>query len=342
MARLLDWMRLLNEHKIPYITTGANVKRGEVSIKCPFCGSADPSFHLGISLEGSGWSCWRNRAQHSGKSPLRLIMRLLVVPYAKAREIAGLDDSYIDPEGFDAVAARIMGKDQTLVKPDDSERRFLALDSEFQDIAMSRARTRHHWQYLYDRGFDDPDRLCDEYGLFAGVSGEWIGRIILPYLQDGELVTWTGRAIRDATIRYRDLELDQSLLAAKETLFNHDAMLTGGKVLVLQEGPFDVLKVDYYGKDYGVRSVGLSTNSIKPIQAFLLQAAVGKFEHIYVMLDTKTQLGIVDSMRMQADLHFLENLSITSVPFGAGDGGNLSPDQVITWAKQLGEQYVTI
>ena len=340
--RPFDWLRLVKEQRVPYIESGPNVKRGELAIQCPFCGSADPSKHMGLNLETGWWSCWRNRAQHSGKSPLRLIMRLLVVPYSKAREIAGLDDSYIDPEGFDAVAARIMGRDSTLVKPDAAERRFLAIDKDFQDIDQGRARTRHHWQYLADRGFDDPDELCAQYGLFAGVSNVWAGRIILPYLQDGELVTWTGRAIGESRIRYRDLEIEESLLAPKETLFNHDAMLEGGKVLVLQEGPFDVLKIDYYGRHYGVRSVGLSTNSIKPIQAFLLQAAVGKFDRIYVMLDTKNPLGIVDSMRMQADLHFLDNLFITSVPFGAGDGGNMSPYQVITWAKQLGEQYDTL
>jgi hypothetical protein len=262
-------------------------------------------------------------------------MRLLGVPYAKARELAGLDDSYIDPEGFDAMAARVMGRDKEVIDPS-RDRRFLRMDDGFLPIHTT-GRTRRIFNYLLDRGFDSIDDvwdLCDEYHLMAG-TGKWSDRVIIPYYQDGELVTWTGRAIAESTIRYKDLSIDESLLAAKETLFNHDCMLDGGKALIIQEGPFDVLKVDFYGKEFGVRSVGLSTNSIKEAQAFLLQTAVGKFKQIVIMLDTKSRLGIVDSMRMKSDLHFIDNLTIASVPFGAGDGGALSPEQVIAWAKKL-------
>lgn len=332
-----DWVRLLTEQRVPYIESGANVKRGELAIQCPFCGSADPSKHMGLSLETGWWSCWRNRAQHSGKSPLRLIMRLLNVPYSKAREIAGLDASYIDPEGFDAVAARVMGRDQQAVNVTGGDRRFLDFDPCFKPL-LPTGRSRRAWEYLYyARGFDSDDDIYDltkEYQLQIG-TGFWTDRIIIPYFQDGKLVTWTGRAIASSTIRYRDLSLSESLLAPKETLFNHDAMLEKGKALIIQEGPFDVLKVDFYGKEYGVRSVGLSTNSIKETQAFLLQAAVGNYDRIIVMLDTKSKLGLIDSMRMKQDLYFIKHLSIEPVPFGAGDGGALTPLQVIKWAEAL-------
>lgn len=334
-----DWATLLNEQRIPYATSGANVKRGELAIQCPFCGSADPSKHMGLNLETGWWSCWRNRAQHSGKSPLRLIMRLLRVPYEKAREIAGLDDSYVDPEGFDAIAARVMGRDLDMVKPTGGDRRALFLDPDFLEIT-ERIRTRRFWNYLYeDRGFcddfKDVDDLVAAYNLKAGVRGPWSDRVIIPYYQDGKLVTWTGRAIAPSTIRYRDLELKYSELAPKETLFNHDAILDGGKALIIQEGPFDVLKVDFYGTPYRVRSVGLSTNSISDQQAFLLQGAVGKFDRIILMLDTKSRLGIVDSMRMKQQLNFIPNISIMPVPFGAGDGGNLKPSQVWQLCREL-------
>lgn len=336
-----DWNRLLNEQRIPYAESGPNVKRGELAIQCPFCGSADPSKHMGLNLETGWWSCWRNRAQHSGKSPLRLIMRLLRVPYEKAREIAGLDDSYVDPEGFDAIAARVMGRDQTMAKPSNADRQALFLDSSFLEIT-DRIRTRRFWNYLYaDRGFDsqfaDVDRLVEKFDLRAGVRSVWTDRIIIPYYQDKKLVTWTGRAIAQSRIRYRDLEVDYSLLPPKETLFNHDAMYQRGrnKALILQEGPFDVMKIDFYGEPFGVRSVGLSTNSISQEQAFLLQGAVGHFDQIIVMLDTKSRLGVVDSMRMKQELNFIPDLRILSVPFGAGDGGNMTPAQVRTLCQEL-------
>jgi hypothetical protein len=340
-VRAIDWVRLFREQHVPYVEHGPNIKRGEIGIRCPFCGSADPSHHMGINLENGWWSCWRNRSQHSGKSPLRLIMKLLTVPYGVARELAGLGDDYVDPEGFDAIAARILGRNQAEPKPTMTERRFLRLDPDFMDIT-ERIRTRKFWNYLYQRGFDgktkdgdDVDLLIKQYGLLAGVRGSWSDRVIVPYFLEKKLVTWTGRAVGPSTMRYRDLPLKDSLMAAKETLYNHDCLLEGGKVLVLQEGPFDALKVDYYGQYYGVRSVGLSTNSVSDSQAFMLKLAEGQFEKIIVMLDTKSELGLVDSMRMKQALSFMDNLSIEPVPFGAGDGGNLSRDQVFQWASQL-------
>lgn len=335
--RVIDWERVLKEHRIPYAESGANIKRGEIGIRCPFCGSADPSMHMGLSRETGWWSCWRNRAQHSGKSPLRLLMRLLGIPYGRAREIAGLGDDYVDPEGFDAMAAKLMGRDQTTGRNEETKRRHLLLDPEFRAIEEG-GRTRRHFNYLVEaRGFDadDVEALGRQYGICAGVSDVYADRIVLPYFQDSDLVTWTARAIGPAKIRYRDLEIALSLLPPKMTLFNHDCMLQGGKVLVLQEGPLDALKVDFYGRPFGVRSVALSTNSIQAAQAYLLQAAIGKFDCIAVMLDNASVLGIFDSMRMRQELSFLPNVKTIPVPFGAKDGAELTPSKIRRWARQL-------
>lgn len=332
----IDWLKLLREQRVPYIESGPNVKRGEVAVRCPFCGSADPSMHMGLSLETGWWSCWRNRAQHSGKSPIRLIMRLLGLPYGRAREVAGLGVDYVDPEGFDALAARVMGRSKEVVKPVGGDRRFLELDPSFRDIQPIGS-TRKFYNYLESRGFGDNGdilKLVVQYELRAG-RGDWQDRIILPYFQNGELVTWTGRAIAPSKYRYKDLDLDSSLLAPKETLYNHDCMIDGGKALIIQEGPFDVLKVDFYGQPWRVRSVGLSTNSISEQQAFLLQEAVGKFDKVIVMMDTKSRLGLVDSMRMKQELAFLGRVYIKPVPFGAGDGGNLKPREVAEMCQSL-------
>lgn len=341
--RAFDWREFFDEQRIPYVERGANVSRGEINIRCPFCGSADPSHHMGLNLETGWWSCWRNRSQHSGKSPLRLIMKLLGVPYGQAREIAGLGDDYVDPEGFDSVAARILGRIKTDGPAPIAERRFLTLD-EFKPITEA-VRTRRHWNYLYrDRGFsgtnrgiEDVDALVKQYRLCAAPqsSKHWADRIIIPYYYEKKLVTWTGRALGSSVRRYRDLETDLSLMAPKETLFNHDVMIGGGRVLLVQEGPFDALKVDFYGQHYGVRSVGLSTNSISEDQAHLLKLAETTFERTIVVMDSKTDFGLVDSMRLRQQIQFISNVGIESVPFGAGDGGALTPDQVRRWAIHL-------
>lgn len=322
---------------MPFIERGPNVKRGEINIRCPFCGSADPSFHMGISLETGWYSCWRNRVQHSGKSPVRLLMRLLRVPYGVAREMAGLGEDSVDPDGFDALAARLMGRDGAAGAPGTAlPRRVLDLDPGFEPVSQ-RGRTRRHWDYLVEqRGFSSADvvALGSHYGVCAGVRGDWSDRVVLPYYLDGAVVTWTGRAIGASSMRYRDLARGESILPPKETLYNHDAMLGGGRALVVQEGPFDALKVDLYGREHGVRSVALSTNSATAAQAFLLDAA-GHFERTVVMLDNAGPLGVVDSMRMRQQLDFLPNLSIEPVPFGAKDGADLTPSEIARWARTL-------
>jgi hypothetical protein len=339
--RPLDWERVLSEHRIPFVTSGPNVKRGEINIRCPFCGSADPSHHMGISLTTGWWSCWRNKAQHSGKSPLRLLMKLLRIPYGQAREIAGLGNDYIDPEGFDAIAARFMAEGND-ARPGSVERRVLQFDKDFAPITR-KALTRRHWNYIYSRGFsgasrlgEDVDVLCEFYALRAGF-GDWRERVILPYIQDDQLVSWTGRAITPSRWRYLDLDLESSLIRPKDTLFNHDAIYSKGRALVIVEGPFDALKLDFYGRPWGVRSVALSTNSISESQAFLLQGAGNNFEEYLVMMDNSEALDFMDSLRIAEELRFLPNVRPAKVPGGAKDSGELSATTIINWAKGLSQ-----
>lgn len=342
MSRIFDWATFIREQHIPYVTSGPNVKRGEWNVHCPFCGSADPSMHLGMQLETGWWSCWRNRAQHSGKSPVRLIMALLRVPYARAREIAGLGEGYIDPEGFDALAARLLTREGATGRPAEVRRRRLDMDPSFRPIGP-RGSTRRLYEYLRDeRGFDgqsaagqDVDVVCELYGLRGG-TGDFNSRVVLPYVMDGELVTWTGRAVGESFMRYRDLDIKHSILAPKETLFNHDAMLDPfARVLLVLEGPMDALKADFYGEPYGVRAVALSTNSITDAQSYLLQTAM-RMERVFIGMDNKSGFGAVDSMRMKQQISFLGNsLGVAMVPYGAGDAGELTPDQAIGWAQVL-------
>lgn len=340
--RVMDWREFLREHRVPFVTSGPNVKRGEINIKCPWCGSADPSHHMGLNLETGWYSCWRNRTQHSGKSPVRLVMTLLRVPYARARELCGLGEAYVDPEGFDALAARLLMRAGATASPVEVRRRKLDMDPSFLPIRRYGAARRVYEYLREERGFngrsdagDDVDVLCRLYGLRLG-RGDYHSRLILPYFMDGELVTWTGRAVGESSIRYKDLSIEESILPPKHTLFNHDAMLDrSARVLLVFEGPMDALKADFYGDPYGVRAVALSTNSITDEQAYLLQGAT-HFEHVLIGMDNKTGFGAVDSMRMKQEVAFLgDTVGVAHIPFGAGDAGELTPVQAIEWAQTL-------
>lgn len=335
--RPFNWPDLLRQEGIAFIERGPNVKRGELNIKCPFCGSADPSYHMGLSLETGWWACWRNRTQHSGKSPLRLLMKLLGIPYWQARKVAGLGEEYVDPEGFDAIAARLLRRERgATARPEEVRREFLQHDRDAL-LIDDRIGTRRARNYLIDRGFDADgiDELVSLYDLRTARVGPYADRIIIPYYLDGEMVTWTARAIAPSEIRYKDLSIKESLVPPKETLYNHDCIAAGGNALVIQEGPVDALKIDFYGKAHGVRSVALSTNSVSDEQAAMLAAADGEFELKLVMMDNATPLGFVDSMRLKQELGFMTNIKAVKVPYGAKDGGVLTPAQVETWCLNM-------
>lgn len=337
MRPALNWRSLLQEHGIQFIEKGPNVKRGELNIQCPFCGSADPSHHMGLNPETGYWACWRN-STHRGKSPLRLLVQLLHIPYFRARQLAGLGEDYVDPDGFDAVAARVMGR-TGVTQVEHVHREFLQFPAEVQPLT-ERGPTHRVFEYLVGRRFSRTGALdaCELYNLRAARFGPWQDRLILPYTMNHELVAWTGRAIAPSTIRYKDLSLDDCLVPIKHTLFNHDAMLDGGLALVVVEGPVDALKVDLFGRDHGVRSVALSTNTCGPEQMYLLEAAAYNFDRVVVMMDNAGQLGVVDSMRMKSQLSSIPKLTLTPVPYGAKDAGELTPTQAYTWAQQLAEE----
>ncbi len=340
--RAFDWKALFIQHRIPYIESGANVKRGELNCKCPWCGNSDPSFHLGLNLTSGWYSCWRNRGAHSGKSPVRLVMKLLHLPYWKAREVCGLSEDFIDPEGFDAAAARIMGREPIVGRPAQIKRNFLAFDKYFMPIVDERISTRRWWNYLYTRGFDNADipALCAQYQLMACRDGMFTNRLIIPFFLDGKLITWTARAIARARTRYMDLELDRALIPAKETLYNHDCIPEGGRVLVLVEGPLDALKLDFYGQPFGVRAVAMSTNSMTEHQVYMLESAITKFDYVGVMMDEKHDTGFVDTMKMKQSLFFLPRVKSLSVPAGRGDAGECLAHEVKSWAQQLIKETV--
>lgn len=336
--RAIDWRRLLTDEGVPFIERGPNVKGGEINIKCPFCGSADPSQHMGLNLDTGWWACWRNKRRHSGKSPVRLLMALLRIPYWKARELAGLSEDYVDPEGFNAVAARLLGRlqgDTAQQLAERPEARFLGFPREFQSLTSRSARCGRHWAYLEGRGFDDVAALAEVYDLRFASSGQWANRIIIPYFIDSDLVTWTARAIGEARLRYLDLPVEESLVPPKRTLFNYDAIARGGRILIVVEGPVDALKLDFYGYGVGVRAVALSTNSLNEEQIFMLEEASDQFEELGVMMDA-SPAGMVDSMKIKEELSFIfGTIRTIGVPYGLKDAGAMTAHQAITFTDQL-------
>jgi len=335
MARF-DWIQFLNRHRIEYVTSGPNVARENINIRCPFCGHADPSHHLGIHLETGVWGCWRNKAHRGSfqRAP-RLIAALLGCSYYEAENILGSTEPATGRiEDFD----RIIGNFS--VDPPDNQEKMqpLKLLKGFKKVSSS-GFGRRFVKYIIQRGFLRPHikALVSSYGLRYCMVGRWKHRLIFPiHMERNVLVGWTGRSITKAKIRYQTLShnLDKAnltgdppaLMNIKHTLFNYPELLAQeGKKLYITEGPMDALKIDFYGRKKGVRATCLFSSSATEEQCLLIQSLMQKYHEIYVFLDV-------------GELHNMMNIasSLSSRPvkfldiqrFGVEDPGSLTPRQI--------------
>lgn len=342
MRNHLDWREVLTQHRVPFIEKGANVSRGELNIRCPFCGSADPSYHMGLNPDTGYWSCWRNK-EHRGKSPVRLLMRLLNVDYARARDLCGLDAEYVDPDEFSSAVAKFMGR---VVPPEPAQTTaVLEIPGEFRPLteqSMSGLYSRFGNYLYHQRGFDltsdDPERLCEGYDLRGALTGPYKQRLILPYFQDRHLVAWTGRAIAHAEVRYKDIPVDQAAVQVRHTFFNHDAALDPEcRMLIVCEGPLDALKLDFYMREHGVRAVALSTNSMSRVQADKLRELAPRLRRVLLLMDQADPMeGMVASMRMRREISDIPNISIVTLHISTvKDAGEMSPAQVLGFLNVL-------
>lgn len=325
-----DWVRLLRNHRVPYVERGANVKRGEVNIKCPFCGSADPSQHMGLNSEKGYWSCWRNREEHSGRRPHRLIMRLLRCSFARACEIVGVGVE-LTPDDFEAVAR----KGERLFETEDRSSWFdLVLPKTFLPIRVPSIASN----YLTTRGFRrvDLSDLVDQYTLHYDQSGSFRGRLIFPITLDGRLVTWTGRHCGSNPIRYKALPSEESILPTTEILYNYDRVSEDQDCqwVIVVEGPIDALKIDYYGCDVGARAVALMSLQLSEMQQSLLIPLLEQYK-IGFLLDSGMNEWRM-AQRFADEVSFLgKRAQVLTLPEGIDDPGSMSRYQVRKWVDGL-------
>lgn len=292
---MFDWLGFLNRHHIEH---KEEHRRKVISIRCPMCGD-DPSMHMGISMEGRGWHCWRNEIAHTGRSPVRLIAALLNCTFEQAAALAHSEVSSFatTDETFASDVLSVLGVQHQRQQ----KQRFIGtlefLD-EFSPVERRGACKELVYPYLEGRGYtpDDVDELAERFLLKYSLSGRFAYRVVVPVFMRKKLVNWTGRSVsKQDTLRYRSLSDDPVKARAdglpcapmniKDCLFDYDEILKGGKTLVAVEGPFDAMRLSFFGRDYGLKATAFFNTSPRPAQIGLLIALAELYDNFFGVYD---------------------------------------------------------
>lgn len=322
----MDVKRFLDSHGIEYKEHGGSVAKGNININCPWCGAAASKFRMGINLKTAWYGCWRN-AEHRGKHIERLIVALIGCSYEEARQITGRDSEPPDLTALERIAAGDLAEPEERVQ--EHRLRGMLLDSEFRRFGDYPRAEAAFLRYLRERFKHRTQQAIRRFDLRYAISGEFRDRIIIPVTLQRLVVTWTSRSIDwHSTLRYRALGKERSAVNIDHTLFNYDsAAATGGKLLLVTEGPFDAMWTDLVAREHDCRAVGLHNMTLDGNQVFLLAELAERFDRVLPLLDSGE---IVNFQQLCERLLFLGDSLIIqdSIPLDVKDPAEMTEQQI--------------
>jgi hypothetical protein len=339
-----DWVAFCRAHQIKFVTTGPNVARGDINIRCPMCGD-DPSEHMGLSKDPRRpwWSCWRS-SEHRGRDPVRLIMVLLRCSQETAQATVEAGDfSAIDR--YEGIAGKLTaGPEIGATRAPPAPAAPLRLPREFKPVVDSGYGSQFYDYLRQERGFDHVPGLVDRYDLRYCVSGHFRWRIVIPIYLDGQLVSWTARDITGKSqVRYRTLSDDPvkaadqgyppALINLKSTVLNVD-FATGGDFLFVCEGPFDAIKLDWYAGESGTAVAVFGMPEMQ--QAATLRRLSLVYRRLLVTLDKDAKSK---AMKFVEQLRGICSVPVSWLPLPGGvkDPGELTRAGVGNLCRTLGK-----
>jgi hypothetical protein len=280
-----DWLRFLTQHNIEHTTASRyHITAGNVGINCPWCN--DTGFNLHISLYGKGWHCFRTES-HKGIAPPALIQKLLRCSYAFAESLSQVEEIPNDGD--------FLSRLEELFQPSRNapvpRQTTLRMPETFVPI-KGHGSGRMFVSYLERRGFDDIPALCNRFQLrCCADGGRWHGRIIFPIYLHSKLIGWTGRHIGGSLIRYDSLSINDpdtpALSTIKSQVLWFDQLEQATGTLVIVEGPFDALKINYLGAEKNIHATCVFGKSITGEQRDLLET-LENFDQRILLLDRDT------------------------------------------------------
>lgn len=308
-----DWRALFNALGVGWADRGRNCSAGRINIACPFCGD-DPSNHLSVDEAEDVFYCYRDHS-HAGAA------RELIEQFVKRR--------------VDAV--QMLEEYRTNTIPTRVARHHEPGTRLWRQFG-SAADAPEMVEYLADRGFTHPSRVCRQFDLRYSPEGDWAKRLLIPLVRPEQtLVTaWIGRAI-------------VSHLSPKYYLYNDGISAFSGVLgapnVVLLEGPIDCLAVNAALASAGclhlIGAISLNGKALTPERMLVLRQMGARTLGFALDADAR------DSERRRLLTRLSQTLSPTTsvydlvVPDGYKDAGEMPGEAVLDWlidSKQITEQ----
>lgn len=338
-----NWRTFLARQRVEFFESGPNVARGNIAIRCPWCGASDSSAHMGISEQGKGWGCWRN-VRHRGGRPERLVAALLNISWAEAHDIveeAAGGRPALPATGFGDEIGKLLGRGPQTPKP---RAACPSWPREMKPLVDDGA-GRQFFDYLLDRRgnytLSEVEDLAALYGLRYATTGVFKYRVIIPVEDSEGLVSWTGRHIGRHPVRYRSLSPDPEkaradFMPVARKPINHcilnqaelENLEEKWPLLLIGEGPLDGLRIDYFGHKEGCRGTCLFGLAVHDMQVDALAGIVDNFEHKILLLDKGEDIAALNASEKLAPLGFR-----TWTLDGDKDPGDMLPADIKALAR---------
>jgi hypothetical protein len=245
----MDIIRLYQDYDVPYQTEGhKHCRPGWANTACPFC-TGNPGLHLGASLDGGHFFCWRC----GWHPPDKALSKLLGVSERDAKKIISQygGRSQIAPE------AKIQIRTKAFKYPSNT--------GELR---------KAHRRYLERRNFD-PDQIIQQWGIQGiGPMGfldkvDYGRRILIPIYWDGNPVTFQARDITDQhPMKYLACMKEREIIHHKELIYGNQQFW--GDTGICVEGVMDVWRFGVnafatFGIEYTHKQLRIISKSFKRV-----------------------------------------------------------------------------
>lgn len=317
----IDWPRFLGEHGIEFDERGPSVKRNNINVICPWC--RDGTRLLGIELSSTKFACWKNE-RHRGSNADYFVAQLLSVTRAEALDLLGLKPP---PSLVEDLVAQLAALNAPAPVAESTSLQFptIELPNVFFKLRANGVKSSRFIDYLASRGLG-PGAI-ERYDLWASrrdLTGDvWAplkDRVGIPlYSPDRRVIGYTARSIDGHARRYHT----EPANAAGQSIW-FEQLATGGLVLVIVEGQFDAMTIDWAAHCYRlpVHAVALGGTARTRGKFLALERLARKYRKTVVLLDTSATHR---ALRIQTDMSV--PVMLGQLPAGVGDPGELRANQ---------------